>query len=166
MYSVTELSATEIALVRPAGVGIAIQKCDGKEVASSSVEVLPGDHSIETSFIDRDLGSFSKNNATTYFTAEAGHVYIVDKVYVDAYKYRMTISDVTTKKQVQRYLQISGQTEKFRYWLNRGDAFFVNNKFSDALSDYSAALSYAQPEELDSLKKKIEETKKLMLIEK
>ncbi|HEX2957048.1 MAG TPA: hypothetical protein VHO70_09445, partial [Chitinispirillaceae bacterium] len=88
------------------------------------------------------------------------------KVYVDAYKYKMTISDVSTKKQVQRYLQISGQTEKFRYWLNGGDAFFVNNKFSDALSDYSAALSYAQPEELDSLKKKIEETKKLMLIEK
>jgi len=166
MYSGVELPSAEIALLRPAGVGIIIEKCDGKEVMSSSVAVLPGEHSIETSFTDRLFDAYSKNNAATYFTAEAGHVYIVDKTYGNASTYRMTITDVSTNKQVQRYLQISGQTEKFRYWLNRGDAFFVNKKYSDALSDYSAAFSYAQPTELEALKKKIEETKKLMLIEK
>jgi hypothetical protein len=166
MYSGAELPAAEIALVRPVGVGIIIEKFDGKEVMSPSVAVLPGDHSIETSFTDRVFGSSSRNNATTYFTAEAGHVYIVDKVYGNGNTYRMVITDASANKQVQRYLQISGQTEKFRYWLNRGDAFFVNKKYSDALSDYSAAFSYAQPAELEALKKKIEETKKLMLIEK
>lgn len=166
MYSGSELPAAEIAHVRSAGMGIFIERCDGKQVFASEVTVLPGDHSIEMSFTDRLFNTVSGNNAVMYFTAEAGRTYVVDKVYGDGNTYRMTITDVSTNKQVGRYQQTPNRVETFRYWLNRGDAFLAKKKYGDALSDYSAALSYAQPGDLDDLKKKIEESKKLMLLEK
>ena len=50
MYPGPERPASETALVRGATTEINIESCDGAKVTSTSVVVLPGDHTIEMSF--------------------------------------------------------------------------------------------------------------------
>jgi hypothetical protein len=83
MYSGPELPASQTALVRAGDIGVDLVSCDGKKITSSEIIILPGEHTIEMSFYQREVG-YSADTALMDFTAEAGHVYMVNKILGEA----------------------------------------------------------------------------------
>jgi tetratricopeptide (TPR) repeat protein len=181
MYSGPELPASQTALVRGADISINLVSCDGRKITSSDVIILPGDHTIEMSYYQREVG-YSVDTALIDFTAEAGHVYVVDRLTGGGNTYRVTIIDRDSQHKVGRNERSSRTPEQSlelysRYvkeaprwpgtWMQRGDLLVTMKRYKDALSDYEKALSLTINAPLfkdrDGILKRISDTKRLIL---
>jgi hypothetical protein len=178
MYSGPELPASQTALVKCGDTSINIVSCDGQKVKSLEFTILPGVHTIEMGFNTPGVG-YSSDNTLMDFTAEASHVYVVDRTSQGGF-YLANISDRTTGKRVDRNARSTmSPSEKLvvgEQWIKqaplhpygyttRGDAFFAMKRYKDALTDYEKAISLiqkvsAKPEE--NLLKRIGDTKSLI----
>jgi hypothetical protein len=180
MYSGPELPANQTALIRGADISINLVSCDGKKLSSSNVIVLPGEHTIEMSYYDSVAYRYSSDSSLMDFTAEAGHVYVVDKISGGG-RYLSFILDSSTGKKVDRNGR-SAQTlsqqlilrDRFveqapRYpgsWVERGDLFVAMKRYKDALADYEKALSLTEDalwaKDREAILKRINNTKSLI----
>jgi tetratricopeptide (TPR) repeat protein len=83
--------------------GINIVSCDGKKVTSLSVNVDPGKHTVEMSYL-RNLAGFpmewSNDTCFLSFNAEGGHEYRVDRTSSSNGMYAGFITDRTAEKRV------------------------------------------------------------------
>jgi hypothetical protein len=181
MYSGPELPASQTALVRGADISINLVSCDGRKITSSDVVILPGDHTIEMSFYQREVG-YSIDTALMDFAAEAGHVYIVEKLMGGGNMYGAIIIDRDSRQKVSRNERSSRTPEQSlelytKYikeaprwpgtWVQRGDLLITMKRYKDALSDYEKALSLTKDAPLfkdrDGILKRINDTKRLIL---
>jgi hypothetical protein len=157
MYSGPELPPSQTAVIRGADAGIDIIKCNGQKVTGSDIVVLPGDYTIEMSFQDRSAEVVSSDTSLMDFTAEAGHIYVVDKILnVGPGRYATLIIDKNTGNKVDRNsrsgrsikasLDLSDRSIKEfprdpAVWAERGSVLYSAGLNKDALAAYETALS-------------------------
>jgi hypothetical protein len=159
MYSGPELSASQVAIVRPAQISVSIESCDNKRLSglASSLSVLPGEHVIEMSIRAPGI-MYSADTSFMTFKAEAGHVYAVDweQSKTAPNRYTSFIVDVGTNKVVSAYMLKPG-TEELRLqlveksikehprnanlWVEKGDLLGRLRRYDEALPAFEAALS-------------------------
>jgi hypothetical protein len=159
MYSGPDLPVNETALIRGALSGIVIETCDGAKISSSAIIVLPGNHIVEMSYnLERGDGgrSYSNENCFMAFTAEAGHVYNVDRTISGGY-YHAFIEDQTTGRRVvsgctvqaaqaERKLMLSERSIKYQPrnatpWFNKGVALTLLKRYDEAIVAFDTAIS-------------------------
>jgi tetratricopeptide (TPR) repeat protein len=157
-YTGPERPPSETALVKSAGAGTSIERCDGKKVTSNSVAVLPGDHTIEMSYFDRASESYSANNAFLKFTAEAGHTYILDRTLSSQPgRYEAFIMDQMTGKRVSITVIMPGDEKQSlanvekaikeypqnpEFWAAKGYILARMKRYGEALPALETAISF------------------------
>lgn len=110
MYSGPARPASETAVIRGVDRSISIVRCDGTKVASNAASVLPGSHTVETTFQD----DFVYMNGTTLlgWKAEPGHTYTIhNKQHMDrpGIWVSMFIIDLANGKEVSTSLYKPGE---------------------------------------------------------
>jgi hypothetical protein len=157
MYSGPELPASQTALIRGADSTINIESCDGVKVNSTTVSVLPGEHTIEMSFNDPLVG-YSNYNVFKKFTVEAGHTYgITKKILATHGTYSVPITDQTTGKEIpatdvisqaqteQKLASINKYNKMFPedadFWAAKGAELFELRKYEEVLPALEKAIS-------------------------
>jgi hypothetical protein len=103
-YEGPDLPADKTAVIEN-GVYIDIDKFDGMKLGSfrNSVITLPGDHTIEMSFLTQtlsDLVLYSRETASLSFKAEAGHTYVAYARWVSTEGWIALIKDKKTDERV------------------------------------------------------------------
>jgi hypothetical protein len=155
LYTGPQRPATETALIEGADSTIIIASCDGVRFSSTSVSVLPGNHTVEMLYSGG--GSYSADTSFLEFTAEAGHKYHVDKTLnTGPGRYTPFILDKTTGKQVSRFMIKPGSEQQrleivekslkehpreATFWLEKGDLLCKLKRYEEALPCLETALS-------------------------
>ncbi|HVN96689.1 MAG TPA: tetratricopeptide repeat protein [Syntrophorhabdaceae bacterium] len=156
-YTGPDLPPDETALIERASIDIAIKSCDGTEVTSDAVTVLPGDHTLEMSF--NEVGRYyARNTCFLKFTVEAGHTYRIDKRFssipetyegfvVDQNTGKQVVSGCAyipgNEKQMLAFVEksIKEHPKNATLWAAKGNVLFNLKKYDEALSAFETAIS-------------------------
>jgi hypothetical protein len=115
MYSGPGRPATETALIRGVDSSIDILSCDGTKLSSNSAILLPGEHTVDVTYRERDSGGYSlAGSIRLQWMAEAGHTYIVEKSIHASSRPGMSamyIIDQATNKNVSTGVLVPGTEE-------------------------------------------------------
>jgi hypothetical protein len=103
-YEGQDLSADKTAVIEN-GFYIHIDKCDGVDLGffHNKVIILPGEHTIEVSFLTQttgDLVSYSKETASLTFKTEAGNTYVAHGHLMSAEGWIAYVMDKKTGERV------------------------------------------------------------------
>lgn len=181
MYFGPDRPAGETAIIRPASSGVNIKSCDNQRFTTSEAIVLPGGHTIDVSFFDSLSNCYSRDSILMDFTAEAGHIYMVDILLnTGPGRYSAIIRDKTSGLSVARNLRSSATVESRLAFTEksarehpvspiilteRGDALFQAGRYEEALRSFETALSFTPESNIshrELIQKRIDAAKERM----
>ncbi len=156
-YSGPERPASETVLIKGTDTSINIVGCDGVQVNSTTVIVLPGKHTLEASYSEiKSEGYYSEGTMVLMFTAEAGHSYLVDKVIHTSSPgmSRMFVIDGASGKEVStgmikpgtettRLAMIENKIKEYpkhaEFWAEKGYLLIKLKRYEEALTSLERA---------------------------